>query len=169
MPFPKLLDNLGSLMIDLGGTQGSLGSQNNNSPFQVKGNVIKPLICYESVYGDLDNGSSNVISIITNDGWWKNTAGYKQHLAYARIRSIEQRKPIIRSANTGISAIIDLNGNIVKRSKWNERICLSGIINLNHEDTFYSSFGDYIGRLCLFISFIILTTSLVRSRVNKFS
>ena len=51
MPFPKVLDKLGGLMINLGGIQGSLGSENENYPFEINGKVIKPLICYESIYG----------------------------------------------------------------------------------------------------------------------
>ena len=72
-------------MINLGGIQGSLGSENENYPFEINGKVIKPLICYESIYGDLENGVSDIISIITNIGFGEETAGYKQHFAYARL------------------------------------------------------------------------------------
>ena len=53
-------------------------------------------------------------AIITNDGWWSESQGYKQHLSYAKIRSIETRRSIARSANTGSSAIINKKGE-----KWN--------------------------------------------------
>ncbi len=45
--------------------------------------------------------------MITNDGWWGNTPGYKQHLSFSRIRAIEMRRSVARSANTGVSAIIN--------------------------------------------------------------
>ena len=51
-----------------------------------------------------------LLFIITNDGWWKNTNGYKQHLSYASVRAIETRRPVARAANTGISCIIDIRG-----------------------------------------------------------
>ena len=57
----------------------------------------------------------------TNDGWWKNTAGYRQHFTYSRLRAIEQRKAIIRSANTGISGVIDKKGEVLQQTKWNEK------------------------------------------------
>ena len=80
------------------------------------------MICYESVYGEVKLGVTNLLAIITNDGWWKNTAGYKQHFQYARLRAIEQRKSIVRSANTGISAVINARGDILQKSKWDEAI-----------------------------------------------
>ena len=166
MPFPKVLDKLGSLMINLGGIQGSLGSENENYPFEINGKVIKPLICYESIYGDLENGVSDIISIITNDGWWRETAGYKQHFAYARLRAIEERRSIIRSANTGISGVIDQNGHIVQESKWDERVCLSTLVTLHQEQTFYSTYGDYLGRLSVFVAFLLLISSFVKRRIN---
>ncbi len=166
MPFPKVLDKLGSLMINLGGIQGSLGSENENYPFEINGKVIKPLICYESIYGDLENGVSDIISIITNDGWWRETAGYKQHFAYARLRAIEERRSVIRSANTGISGVINQNGHIVQESKWDERVCLSALVNLHQEQTFYSTYGDYLGRLSVFLAFLLLISSFVKRRIN---
>jgi len=113
MPYPNVFDKLAALAVDLGGVSGSLGSENNVHQFVLEDKIITPLICYESIYGDLKKGKTNLIAIITNDGWWKNTAGYRQHFAYARLRAIEQRKTIIRSANTGISGVIDTKGEIV--------------------------------------------------------
>lgn len=77
---------------------------------------VAPSICYESVYGDFMSEyirkGAEVICIITNDGWWGNTPGHKQHLSYAKLRAIETRKQVIRCANTGISGFIDEFGNI---------------------------------------------------------
>jgi apolipoprotein N-acyltransferase len=61
---------------------------------------IAPAICYESIYGEfmskyIRNGA-NLICIITNDGWWKNTPGHKQHMNYARLRAIETRTWVAR-------------------------------------------------------------------------
>jgi len=115
-PFPKLLDKLASFMLDLGGTSGSLGTENKVRQFEVNEMSIQPLICYESIYGDMKNGNTSLIAIITNDGWWKNTAGYKQHFEYARLRAVEQRKMIVRSANTGISGVISAYGQVIERT-----------------------------------------------------
>ena len=128
---------------------------------------MSPLICYESVYGEMNLGKTNLLAIITNDGWWKNTAGYKQHFQYASLRAIEQRKSIIRSANTGISAVLDQRGKVLQQSKWDESVCLESKVNLNNKVTFYSQYGDYIGRLSLFIATILLFITFVRVRLKE--
>jgi apolipoprotein N-acyltransferase len=166
MPFPKMLDPLAKLAVDLGGTSGSLASDNYLNLFKFSRVKISPLICYESVYGEMIPSEKNLITIITNDGWWKNTAGYKQHLVYATLRAIEQRKFVVRSANTGISAVVNSRGDIVQQSEWNEAVCLSSKVQLNNSITFYNRFGDYIGRLSAFVAIILLALSYVKSKLN---
>ena len=163
MPFPKILDFLSELMLDLGGISGSLGSSNNIERFQLDDFKIKPLICYESVYGDINNGITDLIAIITNDGWWGNTLGYRQHLNYARLRAIEQRKNIVRSANTGISALIDQKGNVISEIGWDQKSCLIASLSINKNRTFYSKYGDYIGRLACFVSVALLLMLCVKT------
>mgnify|MGYP002863103046 CR=1 FL=1 len=166
MPFPNILDPLAKLVVDLGGVSGSLGSENSLNSFLVDSSVISPLICYESVYGEMGLGITNLLAVITNDGWWKNTAGYKQHFQYARLRAIEQRKWVVRSANTGISGVINSRGDVLQQSKWDEAICLVTKVNLNNISTFYSEFGDYIGRVATFISSMLLIVVFVKVRLR---
>ena len=166
-PFPMVLDKLANLMLDFGGISGSLGSENKVYQFAVNEMSIQPLICYESIYGDLQKGNTNLIAIITNDGWWKNTAGYKQHFAYAGLRAIEQRKSIIRSANTGISGVINANGEVLEKTNWDEETCIATEVNLNNEKTFYGIFGDYIGRLSVFLAAMLFVVVFVAGRLKK--
>ena len=167
MPYPSVLDKLAALAVDLGGISGSLGSDNKKHHFMIDDKIITPLICYESIYGDLQKGNTNLIAIITNDGWWKNTAGYKQHFTYARLRAVEQRKTIIRSANTGISGVINAKGEVLESTNWDEDICIAADVELNNETTFYSVFGDYIGRLSVFVAFMLMITSFVKGKLRK--
>ena len=167
MPFPKILDPLAKIAIDLGGTSGSLGSENYINSFLVNTSLVAPLICYESVYGDMDLGKTNLLAIITNDGWWKNTAGYKQHLNYARLRAIEQRKSVVRSANTGISSIINSRGDVLQKSNWDEVVCMQANVSLSNTNTVYSQLGDYIGRVSVFIAIIFLIMTFVKVRLSK--
>jgi apolipoprotein N-acyltransferase len=162
-----LLDPLAKLAVELGGTTGSLGCSNTQNNFRVADVNVRPLICYESIYGEMNFTNSDLIAIITNDGWWKNTAGYKQHFSYASLRAIEQRKVIIRSANTGISGIIDANGELIKQSKWDEKICISAEIGVNNRKTFYSEFANYIGRLSVFVAFMLFIVAFVKGRLKK--
>ncbi|MCY1378564.1 Apolipoprotein N-acyltransferase [compost metagenome] len=110
-----------------------------------------PVICYESLWGDwigtsVKNGAQ-FIAIITNDGWWGNTSGKDQHLMYAKLRAIETRRWVVRSANTGISAFINQRGDIVQQTKWWTRTALKNDINLNEELTSYVNTGDIIAKL----------------------
>ena len=159
-PFPALLENLEFLAIDLGGITGSLGTQDYREVFASKSAQMAPIICYESIFGEfisqyVRNGA-DMFTIITNDGWWKDTPGYKQHLNYASIRAIECRRAIARSANTGVSAFIDSKGIITNATKWEEEIVIKGRLETNTTQTIYVRFGDYIGRISAFIAVMFL-------------
>lgn len=158
MPFPKYLGFLEKLAIDLGGSTGSLGVQDERTVFKThNGNgKIAPVICYESIYGDyvsqyIRNGA-DYIFIITNDGWWGNTPGYKQHLEYGRLRAIETRKSIARSANTGISCFFNQRGDMEQPQKWWTPAAIKQTLYSTKGETFYTRHGDYIARAMLWIA-----------------
>ena len=167
LPYPQFLDFINSFAIDLGGATGSYGTQKEREVFKSSNSniVVGAAICYESIYGDyyreyVQKGA-NLMTIITNDGWWGNTPGYNQHLRYASLRAIETRRDIARSANTGISAFINQKGDIVSQTKWWQPAYLKGEVTLNEKITVFVKYGDYIGRiatfaLILFIGLIIL-------------
>lgn len=167
MPLPAFFDKLAKWIVDLGGTSGSLGSYNTINSFNIDSLIIQPNICYESIYGGIDLTNAGVLCVITNDGWWKNTAGYKQHFQYSRLRAIEKRKPVIRSANTGISGIILPNGTISEKTSWNKKEAFSYDLPINFTRTFYSIYGDYIARISLFIVFLFLAITIVNSKLYK--
>jgi apolipoprotein N-acyltransferase len=174
MPFPFIFKHLESVAIDLGGTTGGLGTQADRTVFVSDDGTMRtaPVVCYESVYGEyvseyVKNGA-NFISIITNDGWWGDTPGYKQHLKYGRLRAIETRRWIARSANTGISCFISPIGEIQQATKYWEPAVISGRITLNNEFTFYTKYGDYIARAAFCIAIALLIYSLfIRFRLAK--
>ena len=161
MPYKNFLEPLlGSLLIDFGGLSYSRGYQDYRTVFKSNtGTKVAPIICYESIYGEyvseyVRNGA-NLLAIITNDGWWNNTEGHKQHLSYARLRSIETRKNIVRSANTGISAVINYRGEILKTIGYEQEGLINKNVGINDKITIYTKYGDYIFRLCLFFIIII--------------
>lgn len=170
MPYPAIFGYLENFAIDLGGIAGSLGSEKNPKPFQAKENRITTAICYESVYGDFLSNfirqGSDLLFVITNDGWWGNTPGYRQHLHLSRLRAIEFRRNIARSANTGISAFIDQRGNITQQTEWWVEDALVEKIYANNEITFYAKYGDYLGRICGWLSFLMLAY-VVAKTLNK--
>ena len=127
---------------------------------------MAPIICYESIFGEfisqyVRNGA-DLFTIITNDGWWKDTPGYKQHLNYASLRAIECRRAIARSANTGISAFIDSKGKITKATKWDEEIVIKDHLQTSSIKTIYTRFGDYIGRISAFMAVMFICFALAK-------
>ena len=125
--------------------------------------TVAPIICYESIYGDFMSGyirnGAQMIFVVTNDGWWGNTPGYLQHMSYARLRAIENRRWVIRSANTGVSCFIDPLGKVYDAQPWDLVTAIK--MNIPQEDkiTFFARFGDLLSRLFLVAGFVILVYS----------
>ncbi|MBM3435989.1 MAG: apolipoprotein N-acyltransferase [Bacteroidetes bacterium] len=166
MPSGGIFKFLEKYAIDLGGTVGTLGRDENPLPFQTGQQTgVGPVICYESVYGDFCRDyvqkGADALFIITNDGWWGNSPGHKQHLSYASLRAIETRRSIARSANTGISCFVNQRGDIQQATKYWERDVIKQEINLNSEITFYAKFGDFFGRISSFISVLFILLAIV--------
>ena len=84
--------------------------------------------------------------IISNDGWWGDTPGYKHLFTLSRLRAVEHRRAIARSANTGRSGFIDARGDVGQTLGWERRGVLTDTLALNTEQTFYTRYGDWIGR-----------------------
>ncbi|MGE6218759.1 apolipoprotein N-acyltransferase [Nubsella zeaxanthinifaciens] len=159
MPFPKVFSFLGPVFEKLGGSVSGWGWQDEPGVFYAYSGIgAAPVICYESIWGDWVAGSvkqgAQFIAIITNDGWWGNTSGKDQHFLYAKLRSIETRRYVVRSANTGISGFINQRGDVVQQSKWWTRTALKADINLNDELTFYVRNGDYIAKISVALALL---------------
>ncbi|RYZ96105.1 MAG: apolipoprotein N-acyltransferase, partial [Moraxellaceae bacterium] len=152
MPFPKALSFLAPVFRELGGSVSGWGYQDAPEVFYAHSGIgVAPVICYESIFGDWVAKSvkdgAQFIAIITNDGWWGNTSGKDQHFLYAKLRAIETRRWVARSANTGISGFINQRGDVVKESKWWTSTAIKQDINLNDSLTFYVNNGDVLAKL----------------------
>lgn len=148
---------LGDAMLNFGGTVASLGIDDERKVFSNSFNKGKlaPIICYESIYGEftaeyVKNGA-NFLAIMTNDSWWGVSQGHQQLLAYARLRAIETRREIARSANSGISAHINARGDIMSDTFYLDKTALPATINLYNKMTFYTRTGDLLSRLSIFV------------------
>ena len=167
-PYPAIFCKLDDM---LGGVMGRCVGQDEISLLHVKGangeNIpIGCAVCYESVYGeyytDYVRKGARAMTIITNDAWWGNTPGYRQHLSYASLRAIETRRAIARCANTGISAIISPSGKILKPTPWWEQASIKSYIPLRSDLTFFVTHGDIAGRICSFVFMLLLMALVVR-------
>lgn len=152
MPYPALFKPLEKLAIDLGGTTGSLGRQKAPSLLFVKNNIpVATVICYESVFPEFVSKffklGAQSLFVITNDGWWGNTPGYYQHLLFGRLRAIENRVYMARSANTGISALISPLGKIFIQTPFWQKDVVSVKLFLSDKRTVYSLTGDVVSKI----------------------
>lgn len=157
LPFEAYLGTISALALDLGGTTGSLGTQTEREVLTTNNGRVRfaPVICYESIYGDhvaahVRNGAEFIV-IITNDAWWSDSPAYRQHLAFGRLRAIENRRSIARSANTGISCFIDQRGDVHGATEWWVPAAVRGTVLARQDLTLFSRTGDLVGLVCTWL------------------
>ncbi|MCS6794553.1 MAG: apolipoprotein N-acyltransferase [Raineya sp.] len=160
MPYAEIITKIfGNLIIELGGTSGGLGFQKEVEVFQDENFAYAPIICYESIFGeyvtDYVRKGANILCIITNDGWWGDTPGYRQHWQMARLRAIETRRAVARSANTGISGFFNQRGDVIEQTSFWVRDVRRQTLQANTETTWYVRFGDWIGILASWLSLLL--------------
>lgn len=186
VPFSAYLPFLSAIAIENGGTSGTLGVEKAPKILAISRNVgnkksnqkpnqktdLAPIICYESIYGDfvrqqVQNGAQ-LLCVITNDGWWGDTPGYKQHFSFARLRAIETRRWVLRSANTGTSGSIDPSGKIIKKTAYWTKAAFSQTVQLRSDKTFYSKYGDWPAGLSLsWILYVFSIFLMDKARKNR--
>ena len=167
-PYPKVILPLAHL---LGTSIGRLVGQPEVTLLHSFGVPYGCAVCYESVYGEYCTEyvrkGARFLTVITNDAWWGNTPGYRQHLSYSALRAIELRRDVARCGNTGISCFIDQKGRILERGPWWEATTLEGSVNFNSRVTFFAEHGDITGRVCTFAFLLLLLAMLVRFLIRK--
>ncbi len=175
MPFPKVFGFLENAIIELGGSNSSLGTDTAQRvfEFEVDGKPMRvgTAICYESVYGELvghfvKNGA-NVLAVITNDSWWDDSPGHRQHFEMSRLRAIETRRYVLRAANGGFSGVIDPLGKVLEKTNYDERTAIKTTVNAYSNETFYVKHGDYIARISIFLAFLGLIYAIVMTIIRK--
>lgn len=173
IPFQRYIRFMERFSVDLGGVSGSLkpgkGPEVFRSPF--KDNLITgTLICFESSYGEyaasMAEEGAEIIIVISNDGWFKNTGAYMQHLRLSLIRAVETRRDIVRAANTGISCHISGRGEIIEKTGWWEESSLMVHPARNKSKTLYTRSGNYLGRTAIFFSLLLLLDLIIRRYVS---
>lgn len=157
-----------------GGTTAGYAKQKERTVLNEKHSYkIAPAICYESIYGEFMrkyvSKGANLICIITNDGWWKKTPGHRQHMNYARLRAIETRTWVARSANTGISCFIDPYGNVIDPQPYDTHAAIKlNIPSATHSKTFFVKHGDILSKVMIVLSTLLFGIVLFLKLKNKF-
>ena len=171
-PMPWLFKAMEFLVIDLGGTLGQIGQGTQGTAFEHGGVKFGPAICYEGLYGDFYGDfvrrGAQFMAIISNDGWWEDTPGYRHLFTISRLRAIEHRRAIARSANTGRSGFISARGDVGETLEWEQRGVITADVAVADPDhkTIYTRYGDYIARISEFLM-LLSVLYYVAYRVKK--
>lgn len=171
-PFKDFLFFLKPLIDKLGGTYEGHTMQPERSVFTGGPLKVAPIICYESIYGDFVGGyvrkGATALFIVTNDGWWDLTPGHIQHLKLGAMRAIEHRRPIARSANTGISCFVDIRGRILQPTKYGETTAINGEVVPETRITFYTQWGDLTAKFLVLICIALFLVTIFTFGMKKF-
>jgi apolipoprotein N-acyltransferase len=126
-----------------------------------------PLVCYEAIFPDgvtaRGGARPSLLLNVTNDGWFGSTAGPHQHFHQARVRAIEQGLPLVRAANTGISAVVDGHGRVLARLPLGRQGVIDSPLPQALRPTLYSRFGD-AGLLAMLLAGLGWWYALTRTR-----
>lgn len=157
VPFRKILFFVEKLVEMIG----DFGRGNEATLFDVGGHKAGVSICYELIFPDLmrqavKNGAHFLINI-TNDAWFGKSAASYQHMSMGVLRAVENRVPIVRAANTGISGSITANGTLRDETELFVDVAQITQITPRQEGlTFYSTYGDVFSWLCLFVTGLLM-------------
>jgi apolipoprotein N-acyltransferase len=136
--------------------------------FPVKGAQLGVLICYESIFPDLTRravkSGADVLVNITNDAWYGESSAPYQLLAMAAMRTVETKVPMVRVANTGISAVIEAGGNITARTPLFKRGTEIEDVSWRPRRTVYTMVGDLFSEICFALTVVGMLLAIVRGR-----
>jgi len=164
IPFSNYFPSLSN--IDLG--QGNFSSGTEYVIMEVNGVKCAVMICFESTMPYLSrefvNRGAELLIFLVNDGWYENPPQPQQHAKQVVYRAIENRRPVLRGTNTGISLIVDERGNISHKIPLNERGAVQSVIKPVNYSTFYTRHGDIFAQLNVLISIIFILSSIIKRK-----
>lgn len=136
----------------------------------VNGIRFSPLICYEIIFPTLARNfvsmGAELLIAISNDAWFGKTSAPYQHFSMAVFRAVENRVPIARAANSGVSGFIDEKGRILKQSDIFKDESLTEIVTVSRHNSFYTQHGDMFVYICIGLSCILLTVMILSQKFN---
>lgn len=164
---PEWMGFLKNYSITMGIARGTLKTDPESKVMAFGGHKVATAICYESAFGEYVSTfcqkGADLLFVITNDGWWGDTPGYKQHFEFSKLRAIENRRCVARSANTGRSGFINQRGDVLQQTRYWEPDAIRKTLKANTKVTFYAKHGDYLSRIAVYLTFVLLLTLIAKS------
>jgi apolipoprotein N-acyltransferase len=167
VPMAKLLPFVNKLVVGIG----DFSPGTATTPLSIGKADIGVLICFEGIFPELSRSyvraGSRLLVNVTNDAWYGRSSAPYQHLSMTVLRAVENRVPLLRAANTGISCIIDSKGQISGRTPLFQEAFVTGQVRLGTESTFYNRFGDIFAGFCLAVSTLFALLIFIRKNIFK--
>lgn len=174
MPYQKIVSKVFPFLSELNIIEEDYICGTDSNIIELPKGNIGGVICFESIYPNLIRQSVNdgaqLIVELTNDSWLKDSPAMEQHLAHAVFRSVESGRYVVRSANSGISAVIDNCGRIKSTLDVNQKGVITDTVQFNSANTVYTKTGDIafpIAVLLLLIFIIISIILKLRLKIQK--
>ncbi len=160
-PFPELLPFLRDMQFTGGGyVGGNWDSGEVRTVFEGPGARFSGLICFDSAFPEMARGlvagGAEFLVVITNDGWFGRTSGPFQHAEMAVFRAIENRRAVVRCANTGVSMFIDAYGRKSQTTGIFHPKVLNSRVAVRSDLTFYTQYGDVFSQVCTGLAILVL-------------
>ena len=167
---PEWMGFLKNFSITMGIARGTLKTDDAAKVMTFGEHKVGVAICYESAFGEYVSTfckkGADLLFVITNDGWWGHTPGYRQHFEFSKLRAIENRRCIARSANTGRSGFINPRGDVLQQPHYWVPDAIRETLKANTKVTFYAKHGDYLSRISVYLTFVGLITLIAFSIVR---
>ncbi len=159
---PEWMGFLKNYSLTMGIARGTLKTDPESKVMEFSGHKVAVPICYESAFGEYVSSfckkGADLLFVITNDGWWGDTPGYKQHFEFSKLRAIENRRCVARSANTGRSGFFNQRGDVLQQTQYWVPDAIRATLKANTKVTFYAKHGDYLSRIAVYLTFVLLIT-----------
>jgi len=160
VPLASLLPFVNKLVAGVG----DFSPGKSATPLATSGGKVGTLICFEGIFPEVARryvaAGSTLLVNITNDAWFGNSSAPYQHLSMTVFRAVENRVPLVRAANTGISAVVDSKGHIHGMTPLFEEATLSGEVHRGEGGSFYTRYGDLFALSCTLLSGVIAFVAL---------
>ena len=167
---PEWMGFLRNFSLTMGIARGTLKGDPEAKVMGFDGHKIGAAICYESAFGEYVSSfcekGADLLFVITNDGWWGHTPGYRQHFEFSKLRAIENRRCVARSANTGRSGFINQRGDVLQQTHYWVPNAIRETLKANTKVTFYAQHGDYLSRSALYLTFVLLITLIAKTLLS---
>ncbi|MBR3729432.1 MAG: apolipoprotein N-acyltransferase [Bacteroidales bacterium] len=164
---PEWMGFLKNYSLTMGIARGTLKTDPEAKVMSFGEHKVGVAICYESAFGEYVGSfckkGADLLFVITNDGWWGDTPGYRQHFEFSKLRAIENRRCIARSANTGRSGFFNQRGDVLQQTEYWVPTAIKETLKANTKVTFYAKHGDYLSRIAVYLTFVLLITWIAKS------